>query len=367
MSAVDEKFMSVALECAARGRGAVEPNPPVGAVIARDGREISRGWHRRFGGLHAEREALSAATAGGADVRGATMYVSLEPCRHHGKTPPCTDAIIEAGLARVVVAMEDADANVSGRGIAALRNAGIDVAVGVMEAEARALLAAYVKLRTQGRPWVICKWAQTADGYLALPPGKGRWISGEEARAKVHELRGLCDGVLIGAGTVLADDPLLTNRSGGGRQPARIVLDSQLRIPPSSRLVRSAGEAVVIVASSQASIADQAGQVDALKRAGVEILALPAGRGGLDLAALLDELGRRQWTYLLAEGGEAVLRSLISARLADELIVFTSPRTLTDADLPRLGIDEVRESLSLQLVEQCRFGEDLMQRFLTNP
>ena len=318
----DEQFMRVALECAARGRGAVEPNPMVGAVIVRDGVEITRGWHGAFGGPHAEREALAAAAASGADVTGATMFVTLEPCCHTGKTPPCTDAILEAGIARVVVAMTDPDENVSGRGIDVLREAGVDVAVGVCEAEARKLLAAYVKLRTQGHPWVICKWAQTADGYLALPPRQGRWISGQASRTRVHEIRSWCDGILVGAGTVLADDPLLTNRSGAGKQPVRVVLDSHLRTPPDAQLVRTAGESPVIVVTSSAAPVDRA---EVLRDAGVEVLELPSRDERVDLDALLDELGRRRWTYLLAEGGTTVLESFILGGFADELLVFIAP------------------------------------------
>ena len=353
----DEQFMRTALEYAVQGRGAVEPNPMVGAIIVRDGEEIARGWHRAFGGPHAEREALAAAAASGADVTGATMVVTLEPCCHTGKTPPCTDAILEAGIARVVVAMADPDENVSGRGIAVLRDAGVEVTVGVCEAEARELLAAYVKLRTQGRPWVICKWAQTADGYLALPPRKGRWISGQASRTRVHEIRSWCDGILVGAGTVLADDPLLTNRSGAGKQPVRVVLDSHLRTPPDSNLVRTAGESPVLVVTSAAAPSDRA---DELRTAGVEVIELPSRDEGVDLDALLDELGRRRWTYLLVEGGTTVLESFTSTGLADELLVFVSPiEGGEDAmGLPRFDIAD----LDVECTEEIVLGDDLLRR-----
>ncbi|HUS46493.1 MAG TPA: bifunctional diaminohydroxyphosphoribosylaminopyrimidine deaminase/5-amino-6-(5-phosphoribosylamino)uracil reductase RibD, partial [Phycisphaerae bacterium] len=281
MQTQDEKFMRAALELAARGRGGVEPNPMVGAVIVRDGVEIARGRHKRFGGPHAEAEAIAAAHAAGADVRGATMYVTLEPCCHHGKTPPCTDLLISEGISRVVVAMIDPDAKVAGNGTKQLRAAGIDVTVGVCEGEARKMLAPYIKLRTEGRPWVICKWAQTADGYVALPPGCGRWISGEKSRAYAHELRGVCDGVCVGIGTVLADDPLLTNRSGRGRHPARLVLDSRLRTPPDCKLVVTAGRSPVIVATTPAGLAANEAHAAKLRAAGVELVAIPAGAVGL--------------------------------------------------------------------------------------
>lgn len=363
----DKRFMSIALQCARRGRGAVEPNPMVGAVLVRNGAELARGWHKQFGFPHAEIEALSAAAEAGRDADGATMYVTLEPCCHFGKTPPCASALIEAGVARVVVAMEDTDQKVAGKGLAALRQAGIEVAVGVLDAEARELLGAYIKLQTKGRPWVICKWAQTPEGCLALPPDKGRWISGDEARAHVHRLRGQCDGICVGIGTVLADDPLLTNRSGSGRSPHRVVLDSKLRLPTDSWLATSAQGCPVIVATTTEAMTADLARVGELRELGVEVLDLPASPEGVDLGALLDELGRRQWTYLLVEGGANVLRSFIHGRLANELVVFTSAtRCEPVGSLPRFDVAEVLPVLSPRLAEERRFGADLMQRFVVS-
>jgi diaminohydroxyphosphoribosylaminopyrimidine deaminase/5-amino-6-(5-phosphoribosylamino)uracil reductase len=373
MAEVDERFMALALEVAARGRGLVEPNPMVGAVIACGQEEIARGWHQRFGGPHAEIEALSAATArgGGEKVRGATMYVTLEPCCHHGKTPPCTDALIAAGLKRVVVAIEDADPHVAGGGIAALRAAGIEVTVGVGREQARKLLAAYIKLRLTHRPWVICKWAQTAEGLLALPAGQGRWISCPESRARGHSLRGLCQGVCVGVGTVLADDPLLTNRSGAGRAPLRIVLDATLRTPPSCRLVATAGQFPVLVATTAAAVAAKAAAAEQLRRSGVEILALrqAAGPGQpprVDPAALLEELGRREHTYLLVEGGAEVLRSFVLGGLADELWAFVCPAAgSADAGaLPRFDIADVARTLTLPQPQEEAIGPDRLRRYV---
>ncbi len=372
MACNDESFMSVALELAARGCGAVEPNPPVGAVIVRDGVEIASGWHGRFGGPHAEIEALSAASQAGTDVRGATMYVTLEPCRHHGKTPPCTEAIISAGVARVVVAMLDPDEKVSGAGVRTLRQADLEVDVGICEAPARKLLRAYIKLRTTGRPWVVCKWAQTADGFLAWPAGatksgeEARWVSGPQSRARVHELRGMCDGICVGVETVLADDPLLTNRSSVGYQPARVVLDSKLRLPLSSRLVGTVNLSPVIVATTTA-VDPSRPQVQQLIEAGVEVLAVGEGRSGrVDIAALLDELGRRQWTRLLVEGGAGVLESIIGGGLADELIVFVAPEKVGEAppDLPKFDIVALAAEMGLSPQQQQRFGEDVMLRYI---
>jgi diaminohydroxyphosphoribosylaminopyrimidine deaminase/5-amino-6-(5-phosphoribosylamino)uracil reductase len=367
MSNEDERFMGIALDLAGRGRGSVEPNPMVGAVLVKDGVEVGRGWHVEFGGAHAEIEALAAARSGGADVHGATMYVTLEPCSHHGKTPPCTDALIEAGLKRVVVGMEDPDPHVRGRGVAALRQAGIEVTVGVMEQEVRKLLLPYIKLRTQGLPWVICKWAQTADGWIALPPTGGRWVSGEQARAHVHEIRGLCDGVCVGIGTVLADDPLLTNRSGGGKQPARIVLDSNLRIPLESQLVRTADLSPVIVGTTQKAVTDSAQRAGKLREVGVELLEIAEGERGVDLQALLKELGRRQWTYLLVEGGAKVLERFVYHGLGDELLVFVGPQELGKVveGLPKFDLADVKRDLELdEPHETRRCGEDTLLHYL---
>lgn len=358
----DETFMDRALELAVRGRGAVEPNPMVGAVIVRDGVEIAAGWHRRFGGPHAEVEALSAARASGADVRGATVYVTLEPCCHQGKTPPCTGALIAAGVGKVVAAIEDVDARVAGNGFAQLREAGIEVVCGVREEQARRLLRAYIKLRTQARPWVICKWAQTSDGYLLFPPGdERRWISCDAARRKVHEIRSFCDGVLAGIQTVLHDDPLLTNRFGEGRQPARLVLDAELRTSPTCNLLKTRETSPVIVVTAEQSLTKHAVQADALRRAGAEVLALPAKDGLLGLAELLDELGRRQWTYLLVEGGARVHRSFIEQGLADELLVFVSPAGLDGRNLPllpRLDIRSLQPTLPIAEFEQYTLDHD---------
>jgi diaminohydroxyphosphoribosylaminopyrimidine deaminase/5-amino-6-(5-phosphoribosylamino)uracil reductase len=336
----------------------------VGAVIARGEVELGRGYHERFGGGHAEVNAIAAAQQAGVDITGATMYVTLEPCCHQGKTPPCTDAIIAAGIARVVVAMVDPDEQVSGGGIETLRSAGVQVDVGVCERGALDLLGAYCKLRTTGRPWVICKWAQTSDGYLALPPGCGRWVSCPESRRRVHEIRSWCDGVLVGISTVLADDPLLTDRSGDRRSPrplTRIVLDSHLRLPADSQLIAGAAEAPVLVAT----VAGAAG--GALSVAGAELLELPACDAGVDIAALLDELGRRQYTYLLVEGGAKVLSSFIESGLADELLVFISPQAAggegTGPRLPAFDIAELAVRLALGEPTETRVGSDMLLNY----
>ncbi len=362
--------MNIALDIAAVGRGAVEPNPMVGAVIARGEMELARGYHERFGGPHAEVNAIAAARRSGVDIAGATMYVTLEPCCHQGKTPPCTDAISAAGIARVVSAMGDPDPQVAGGGVEALRGAGVQVDVGVCGPEAEQLLRAYCKLRKTKRPWVICKWAQTSDGYLALPPGSGRWVSCPESRRRVHEIRSWCDGVLVGISTVLSDDPLLTDRSGRPRVRGvlrRIVLDSRLRLPTDSKLIATAAEAPVIVATvAGARVAEpQAAQV--LSAGGAELLELPVRDTGVDIAALLDELGRREFTYLLVEGGARVLSRFIESGLADELLVFVSPQTAgTEADckgLPAFDIAELSGRLALPEHTETRIGSDVLMNY----
>ncbi len=361
----DVKFMTRAIELARGGLGLVEPNPMVGAVIVRGGKELAGGYHRKYGGPHAEIEALKAAGDAGIDVRGATMYVTLEPCCHHGKTGPCTEAVISAGIGRVVVAMADPDENVSGKGIDQLRRAGIEVDVGICQGLARKLLGAYIKNRTKGQPWVICKWAQTADGALALPAGQGRWISCEASRKRVHEIRAYCDGICVGIETVLADDPLLTNRSGSGKELTRIILDGNLRIPVGSQLAKTAGQGQLLIATTERALAAEAEKADQLRKLGAEFIPLPQCQTGVDLEALLKKLGERGWTYLLVEGGPTVLRSFIDSGLADELLVFVSPTaTGRDEGLPRLDISELQAMLNLPEPAEEKSGTDRLLRFI---
>jgi diaminohydroxyphosphoribosylaminopyrimidine deaminase/5-amino-6-(5-phosphoribosylamino)uracil reductase len=334
-----------ALELAERGRGAVEPNPLVGAVIVRDGRIVGEGWHERYGQAHAEVNALAAA---GELARGATLYVTLEPCCHHGKTPPCTDAVLRAGVRRVVASMLDPYPPVAGRGAELLRAAGVEVAVGIGEAEAQDLNAPYLKLLRTGRPYVIAKWAMSLDGKIATRTGDSRWVSGEEARRRVHQLRGRVDAVIVGIGTVRADDPLLTARPPGPRTAARLVLDSRLRLPRASRLVQTAGAAPVIVV--HAPDADPAAR-RALAAAGCECLPVEAPAGQPLVTALLDELGRRRFTNVLVEGGAQVLGSFLDAGEVDEVYAFIAPKLIGGADAPApiagLGVERMARALAL--------------------
>ncbi|MBX7106173.1 MAG: bifunctional diaminohydroxyphosphoribosylaminopyrimidine deaminase/5-amino-6-(5-phosphoribosylamino)uracil reductase RibD [Gemmataceae bacterium] len=301
----DDSLMRHALGLAERGRGAVEPNPLVGAVIARDGRIIGEGWHAKFGGDHAEVVALRHA---GEKCRGATLYVTLEPCSHFGKTPPCADAVIAAGITRVVVAMSDPFPEVAGRGLDRIRAAGIAVTLGVCESEARRLNRPYLTLLSAARPYVHLKWAMSLDGKIASRTGDSKWISGEESRRLVHQLRGRVDAIIVGAGTVRADDPLLTARPPGPRTPARIVLASRPELPADCQLLRTAGDSPVIVVSPTPATIP-----------GAEVLVADG------LPSLLAELGRRRMTQILVEGGAKVIGSFLDAGLVDECHVFIAP------------------------------------------
>jgi diaminohydroxyphosphoribosylaminopyrimidine deaminase/5-amino-6-(5-phosphoribosylamino)uracil reductase len=331
----DADWMARALALAERGRGSVEPNPLVGAVVVRDGRLVGEGWHQRYGQAHAEVNALAVA---GEAARGATLYVTLEPCCHFGKTPPCTDAVLRAGVARVVAAMSDPFPQVAGQGAEQLRQAGVVVDVGPCEGEARRLNAPYLKLLAKGRPYVHAKWAMTLDGKIATRSGDSKWISNEASRRRVHELRGRMDAIVVGIGTVLADDPLLTARPPGPRTPVRVILNHRGRTPPASKLVQTARETPTWVVTT----GEPAPQLSAL---GCEVV------GCADVAALLDEMGRRRMTNVLVEGGAAVLGSFLDAREIDEVHVFLAPRLAGghDAKTPigGRGVEKIAEALTL--------------------
>ena len=344
----NEQYMQQALKLAKLGLGSVEPNPMVGAVIVKDGQIVGQGYHKKFGGPHAEPEAIADAIAKGVDLEGATMYVTLEPCSHQGKTPPCVDALIGNKFAEVYIAMIDPDNKVSGRGVEKLRDAGIIVHTDICRDEARQLLAPYAKLRMRNRPWVICKWAQTADGYLALPKEQGRWISCSESRDEVHAIRSYCDGILVGINTIEADDPMLNNRSGIGKQPVRIILDSSLRISEDSNVVKTARDFPTLVVTSIKSITAKADYTKKLRSLGVEVLGVTCKQGNLCLTELLDDLGQRNYMNLLVEGGASVLHGFISHNLADAVIVYTAPFNAGPAakGLPNFDISQAQSMLS---------------------
>jgi diaminohydroxyphosphoribosylaminopyrimidine deaminase/5-amino-6-(5-phosphoribosylamino)uracil reductase len=319
-NAVDQHLMQRAIALARRGEGHVEPNPMVGAVIASaSGAIIAEGWHAVFGGPHAEVNAIASA---GDAARGGTLAVTLEPCCHHGKTPPCTQAIIAAGIRRVIVGSRDPFPAVNGCGLDELSRAGIEVHVGACTPEARRLTAPFRMLVEQRRPWLIGKWAMSLDGRVATAAGESRWISSEASREIVHRLRGRMDGILCGIGTALADDPLLTARPAGSRLALRIVLDSTARLPLESRLVRSAREVPLLVAAGPAAPSDR---MRALEAAGCEVWRATTVDAREQLQELLAELGTRRMTNVLVEGGPTVLGSLADAELVDEIWAFIAP------------------------------------------
>jgi diaminohydroxyphosphoribosylaminopyrimidine deaminase / 5-amino-6-(5-phosphoribosylamino)uracil reductase len=327
-SSRDQQYMARALELAVRGQGHVEPNPMVGCVIVAGEQIVGEGWHRRYGGPHAEREALAQASAA---ATGATMYVTLEPCCHHGKTPPCTDAILQAAVRRVVIADRDPFPQVDGGGIGLLQAAGLDVETGLMADESRGLNAPYLKLVRHGRPWVIAKWAMTLDGKLAACSGDSRWVSGESSRRRVQQLRGRVDGIVVGASTVRADDPSLTARPPGARTPVRIVLDSRAALSTGSQLVRTARDVPVLVAAGPQA---PEGNRRKLREAGCEVWIGQSDDPGQRLLELLHELGHRRMTNLLVEGGAQVLGSLFDAELIDEVHVFVAAKLIGGAAAP---------------------------------
>jgi len=354
---LDFWHMRRALELAAGGQGHVEPNPMVGCVIVQGAEIIGEGWHRRFGGEHAEVEALKLA---GGRAAGATMYVTLEPCCHQGKTPPCTQAIRDANIRRVVAATSDPFPQVDGGGLAELQAAGVQVEMGLLEAEARKLNAPYLKLCQTGRPWIIAKWAMSVDGRIATRIGQSRWISGSQAREIVHRLRGRMDAIMIGARTARLDDPLLTARPPGPRIALRVVADTHASLPSESRLVRTAREIPVLAAVG--STVTPTGR-KRLTEAGCEVFvcggATPADR----LDSLLVELGRRRLTNVLVEGGSRLLGSLFDAGQLDEVHVFIAPKLVGGAKAPGPiageGIEKLSAALKLDAPEVQQVGSDI--------
>lgn len=319
----DIRYMRLALSLAERGAGHVSPNPMVGAVIVKGGRIIAEGWHKAYGCLHAETDALSSCSE---DPAGATMYVTLEPCCHYGKQPPCTSAILRAGISRVVVAMTDPNPLVSGKGTGILREHGIEVRTGLLENEARYLNRIFIRYITEHRPWVVLKSAMTLDGRIAAASGDSRWVSCEASRRLVHGLRGRHAGIMAGIGTVIADDPMLNCRIDGARQPLRIIVDSDARIPLDSALVRSAREFPVLLAHTSGAGQER---LDMLGRAGVGTLECAGdGSGMVDLSDLMSRLGEKGIGSVLVEGGAEINWSIIGQGLADEYYYFIAPKII---------------------------------------
>ncbi len=353
---LDKLHMQRALELALRGQGYVEPNPMVGCVIARGEASVGEGWHKKFGGPHAEVEALRCASS---SIDGATMYVTLEPCCHVGKTPPCTQAIIESGLKRVVVAQCDPFEKVNRAGIRQLEEHGIEVDVGVLSNEAEKLNAPYLKLVQTGRPWVIAKWAMTLDGKLASRTGDSQWISNEQSREIVHQLRGRVDAVMVGGGTVAADDPLLTARPPGPRVATRIIMDSSVRLSLDSQLGRTARDVPVLVVTRGEV---EGSHIQELKQEGCDFYTCEGSEHREQVYQLLLELGRRRMTNVLVEGGGELLGTLLDAGEIDEVHVFIAPKIVGGNDATRIGgfgVERMADALSVDSPSIEVLGNDV--------
>jgi diaminohydroxyphosphoribosylaminopyrimidine deaminase/5-amino-6-(5-phosphoribosylamino)uracil reductase len=358
----DERYMKMALGLAAKSAGWVSPNPMVGAVVVQAGEVVGRGWHRRYGAPHAEVEALMAA---GDLSRGATLYVTLEPCNHHGKTPPCTEAILAAGVKRVVAATTDPNRRVSGGGAAFLRERGLQVEVGLLAEEVRHLNEAWFAWVETGLPFVIVKAACSLDGKIATRTGDSKWLTGEAARAFGHRLRHECDAILVGIGTVLADDPQLTARLTRRRalDPIRVVLDSHLRTPLSAHLLHVSSPVTTWVACTETAPAEK---IKALEALGAEVLVLPAENNRVALRPLLDELGRRRVQSLLVEGGAEVLGAFLDQRRVDKFYFFYAPKILGGKDaypaVAGRGAATLAEAHQARNLSLRRLGPDLLVR-----
>lgn len=353
----DETYMKLALKCAEKGCGWVNPNPMVGAVVVKDGRVIGTGFHQKYGGWHAERNALAACTE---PPQGATLYVTLEPCCHYGKTPPCTDAILESGIRRVVVGSGDPNPLVAGKGIQILRQHGIEVTEGVLHDACAAINEVFFHFIQTGTPYVVMKYAMTMDGKIATGSGRSKWITGEAARRRVQEDRHRYSGVMAGIGTILADDPLLTCRLPAGRSPVRIVCDSRLRTPLNARVVRTAGEIPTILAACS----PDESRVRLYRKAGCEVLTLPSKDGHVDLRALMAALGKEGIDSVLLEGGGTLNWSALQSGIVSRVQTYVAPKLFGGADAKSpvggIGVERPEQAFRLAPPRVTRLGDDIL-------
>lgn len=359
MRGEDIHYMHMALELAVKALGRTSPNPLVGAVVVRDGQVVGSGYHARAGTPHAEVHALREA---GGKAKGATLYVTLEPCCHHGRTGPCTEAVIKAGIAKVVVAMRDPNPKVAGNGVKILQNAGITVETGVLEEQSRRLNEVFIKYISTKLPFVILKTAMSLDGKIATAGGESQWITGPESRAMAHLLRDRCDAILVGVGTVLADNPSLTTRlpDGGGKDPVRVVLDSRAGTPVEARIITQKSQAPTIIAATSGAPREK---LRLLSDAGAQIMQLPAGVNGVSLPELLRRLGEQEITCLLVEGGAGVNGSFIEQNLVDKVFWFVAPKIIGGRSAPGpvggAGITALADAMKLSDISLHRLGEDI--------
>ncbi len=353
----DEQWMKRTLRLAEKGRGRTSPNPMVGAILVKGGKVVGEGYHAKAGEAHAEIVALQRAGEG---ARGATLYLNLEPCVHFGRTPPCAPRIVEGGVKRVVIGMEDPNPLVMGKGIEILRGAGLDVDVGILGKECRRLNEAFCKYILQKTPFVILKVAATLDGKIATRNGESKWISGETSRRLVHKLRNQVDGILVGVGTVLRDNPLLTTRIRGGRDPYRIVLDSHLRTPKEANVIGTSPDKAIIAATRVAPKE----KIEELEKRGVQILIFDSKAERVDLKSCLSKLGEMGITSLLVEGGSHVNGSFLDEGLIDKFILFLSPKIIGDQEAPGIfagrGVSDLQEAVVLREIRTKKVGEDVL-------
>lgn len=353
----NEFYMKRALKLARKGEGRVSPNPMVGAVIVKEGRIIGEGYHRKFGGNHAEINAINNASEA---IEGATLYVTLEPCSHYGKTPPCADRVVEVRLKRVVIGTVDPSPLVSGRGIEILKRHGIETEVGILKEECGKINETFFKFIRTRIPFITLKFAQTIDGRIATSTGHSRWISSEPSLKFAHKLRSLHDGIMVGAGTILKDDPELTVRRVRGKNPVRIVVDSTLRIPVNAPILKNQERAKTIIATTHRRDKDKLSQ---LTEAGIEVLIIDAdGKGRVDLKKLLIELGKREMSSILVEGGSEIITSFLKEKMADRLVIITAPK-ITGKGIDAvgdLGIKRMDDSIRLSVKKVFRKGDDII-------
>ena len=360
MNEMDEKFMREALRQAQKGIGRTSPNPAVGAVIVRDGQILANAYHRKAGLPHAEVEALSKLQG---SAPGGTLYVNLEPCNHYGKTPPCTEAILRSGLERVVVGMKDPNPAVTGGGCEFLRKNGIEVITGILEPECRQLNEAFIKFATSGRPFVILKSALTMDGWTATSQGHSKWITSEKSRQFVHRLRDQVDAVMVGIGTIIADDPSLTTRlnRGLGKDPLRIIVDTHLRTPTNAKVLNHSSSADTLLVVGP-HVRDR--DFKRVQKEGISTLTCPMKNGMIDLVALIGVLEKMSVISLLVEGGALITGSMLRERLVDKFYVFIAPKILGGEDGVAMaagpGAKRMDECLSLKDIQVKRFGDDIL-------
>jgi diaminohydroxyphosphoribosylaminopyrimidine deaminase / 5-amino-6-(5-phosphoribosylamino)uracil reductase len=353
----DEKWMRRVLHLAEKGRGRTSPNPMVGAVLVKRGKVVGEGYHARAGEPHAEIVAIEKA---GERAKEATLYINLEPCTHYGKTPPCAPAVIESGVRKVIVGIEDPNPLVKGRGVALLKQAGLDVRVGILARECQRLNEAFCKVMVQHEPFITLKAAATLDGKLATRNGESQWITGEVSRRFVHRLRNQVDGVVVGIGTVLKDDPMLTARVRGGRDPYRIVFDSRLRIPENARVIDLSPSKTIVATTEMAS----RDKIERLQNKGVRILVSDSKSGKVDLKSSLLKLAELGMMSLLLEGGSQLSGSFLDQRLIDKVLLFLSPKLIGDPEAPGifsgLGVAHLKEAIPLRDLKVRKIGEDIL-------